>query len=110
MTETSTPSFSTKAVRDNERIVIDPPPAGWGYMGRERTHLERLNELKEIRDGILRHVDGASQRNVSLVWDTKTCCAHCEEPVESGTYGSGEPGCCEKAIADWTASGGVIEE
>lgn len=115
MAETSTPTFSTKTVHDNERIVITPPdPTGW--WGRveerisERTHMQKVHELEEMRASILRHVDNASQRNVAVVWDSKTCCIHCGEPVELGTYDNGEPACCDEAIAEWVASGGVIAE
>ena len=105
MTETTKPAFSTKAVHDNERIVIDPPTSQWVH--RERTHLEKVRELEEIRSGILRHVDDTSQRNVQVVWDTKTCCTHCGEPVALGCI-HGAPYCCDAAQAEWTASGGTL--
>lgn len=108
---TDKPAFSTERVRSNERIEIEPPAPGWGLMmGRERTHAEKRAELEIIKADILRHVDDVSQRTVAVLWDTTTCCAHCKEPVENGTYGNGEPACCDEAIAEWVASGGVIAE
>ena len=105
---TDTPGFSTEPVRSNERIEIEPPVFGWG--GKDRTHTEKVADLNGIMADILRHVDDVSQRTVAVLWDTTTCCAHCKEPVELGTYGNGEPGCCNEAIAEWVASGGVIAE
>lgn len=106
---TATPAFSTERVHSNERIEIDPPPPGWWMNGREATHAEKLEDLQNIKAQIERHVDNAGQ-GMAIVWDTTICCAHCKEPVESGTYGNGEPACCDEAIAEWVASGGVIAE
>lgn len=103
---TATPAFSTERVYSNERIEIEPPSPLW--VGQEKSHAEKRAELEGIKADILRHVDDVSQQTVAVLWDTTTCCAHCKEPVESGTYGSGEPGCCDEAIAEWVASGGVI--
>ena len=111
MSETTTqPGFSTEMVRSNERIEIEPPTPSWGLMGRERTHAEKRADLNAIMADILRHVDDVSQRTVAVLWDSESCCAHCKEPVKLGTYGNGEPACCNEAIAEWVASGGVIAE
>lgn len=107
---TDTPKFSTEAVISNERIEIEPPTPGWGLRARERAHAEKRAELEAIKADILRHVDDVSQHTVAVLWDTTTCCAHCKEPVKLGTYENGEPACCNEAIAEWVASGGVIAE
>lgn len=105
-----TPRFSTEVVKDRERIEIDPPAPYWSFLGQDQTHEEKVRALEDMKAEILRHIDGATRSNVGVHWDRTTVCAHCKEPVESGTYGSGEPACCDPAIAEWTASGGVIEE
>lgn len=105
---TATPAFSTERVHSNERIEIEPPSPLWG--GAEKSHTEKVSDLQGIKADILRHVDDVSQRTVAVLWDSITCCTHCKEPVESGTYGNGEPACCDEAIAEWVASGGVVAE
>lgn len=106
---TDQPAFSTEMVHSNERIEIEPATQRW-MPARGISHADLIRDLETMRDQILRHVDGASHRTVHVVWDSAPCCTHCKEPVAKGTFDNGEPACCDEAIAEWVASGGVIAE
>lgn len=100
------PEFQTKTVHSNYHIRVVPNEIYVrGVRGRS-DHDTRQMELREVAKSIERHVDDAGL--IEPRWDTDQACIHCETTVAMGCLDNGEPACCDEAIAEWTASGGVL--
>lgn len=100
------PAFQTKTVHSNYRVEVIPNEIYIrGIRGRS-DHETRQMELNEAVASIQRHIDDVGEVNAR--WDTDQACVHCDTTVAMGCLDSGEPACCDEAIAEWVASGGVL--
>ena len=88
--------MAKKVVKSNYRVVVYPEKviSAWRDDEEERT-------CKEIKEQILRHVDGIAHRNpqVFIEFDGEQVCEFCERPWE--TADDGYPLCCDDAIEEW---------
>jgi hypothetical protein len=101
------PSFQTKTVFSNYRIEVIPSEIYVRGVRQRTDHDTRQMELREAVAKIERHIDDID--SVEARWNTDQACVHCDTTVAMGCLDSGEPACCDEAIAEWVASGGVPE-
>jgi hypothetical protein len=99
-------AFQTKTVYSNYRVEVIPDEIYVRGVRGRTDHDTRQMELRECVAAIERHVDNTQL--VSALWDTDQACVHCDVTVAMGCLDNGEPACCDEAIAEWVASGGVI--
>lgn len=90
----STYEMETKVVRDNYRIEVIPEERYY-RSDRKTPHEYSTLELRELKESIDRHVDGAKE--VTAHWDTTVVCVHCNTPVANAMTDDG-PGCCDEAV------------
>lgn len=101
-----TGTFQTKTVHSNYRVEVIPAEIYVrGVRGRS-DHDTRQMELREAVAKIERHIDDVD--TVQALWDTEQACVHCSVTVAMGCLDNGEPACCDEAITEWVASGGVL--
>lgn len=87
-----------KTVRSDPRVEVTAAPPFY----RDFTSFEEaLTAVRVVEAAIRRHVDDTQE--IRVVWETRTVCAHCEEPVATGYFDDGSPGCCDAAVAEHEA-------
>ena len=69
-------------------------------------HWQMLREMRLIKESVIRHIDGCSNSNVSLEWDTREICSFCHrewdpEMPDSMELADGTPICCQKATEEF---------
>ena len=84
----------------NHRIEVHlPHPGDFGFCfvsSVTRTEEETFDLLSQIRDQIIRHVDGVSRNSVNLMVDVESVCEHCGSAWTEGKDSPHNGGCCEK--------------
>ena len=91
--------MAKKAVKSNYRVVVYPERMTGTWRDGEEEHA-----CKEIKEQIIRHVDGIAHRNpqVFIEFDSEHVCEFCGWPWE--TDGDGYLQCCIKAQEEWEAA------
>jgi len=92
--------MAKKAVKSNYRVVVYPER----MTGKWRDG-EEERACKEIKEQIIRHVDGIAHRNpqVFVEFDSEQVCEFCGRPWETDPD-DGYPLCCGAAVEEWEAA------
>jgi hypothetical protein len=111
-----------KTVRENYRVEVTSDIRGRALPKDEKAyHATMINLLADLVRQINKHVEDTD--GVNAVWDTRYVCSHCGlawAPMTAAQAAwsdrryhldehsiEGEPGCCDKAIAEFRTERGI---
>jgi hypothetical protein len=97
-----------KVANVNHRIVLYPPhPGDYGSIfigGEKRSERDTVLILEEMQSQILRHVDSAKRKNISIEFDREATCEFCGATWTEGDDSPHNGGCCGKDCEVFEAS------
>lgn len=87
-----------KRVFSNYRITIEVDEPWTSEKDPQKLHEYWLSAMNSVINDIKRHVDGCVR--IDPDWNSEEVCIYCESDPESDPE-TGQPMCCNKAVADY---------